>query len=177
MGTPIGTPLNEMETAESPICEGKNIGHRRSGHASELIICHMDPRQLGHSQRIIQIGAMATRKPNSDNIDPSLDAHSRIAKMLDVITAHPQLQADPDALKGINMIRAALAKVKLGDADRDVEPMSLDSPGPLMLEAPSKVLGGDEEGLGDDGGLFGGLLDENDFMGMLLRENESLGNE
>jgi hypothetical protein len=168
MGTPIGTP---METAESPIPEGKSIGHRRSGHASELVICHMDPRQLGHSQRIIQIGAMAARKPNEDNIDPSLDAHSRIAKMLDVIATHPQLRDDPEALKGVDMIRAALAKVKLDEADRDVEPMSLDEPGVLMLDAPSQVL---EEGSGD-GGLFGEYLDENDLMGMLMRENEQLG--
>lgn len=39
------------------------------------------------------------------------------------------------------------------------------------LEAPSKIMGGDEMG------LFGGCLDENDLTSLLMRENEQMDGE
>ncbi|OAK95550.1 hypothetical protein IQ06DRAFT_284633 [Phaeosphaeriaceae sp. SRC1lsM3a] len=135
-----------------------------------------DPAHLAQSRRIIEIGAMAVRK-HSNKLDPrlqdngnaGLSPHERIMKKLEDIECYlPQDEArNGEALKGCAMIREALIDAAgnmgagdgAGEKDEDA------------LEAPSKIMGGDEMG------LFGGCLDENDLTSLLMRENEQMDGE
>jgi len=110
----------------------------------------VDPARLAQSRRIIEIGAMGVRRQEKVDLGKMLDEVERL------------VEGNEGALRGVRMVREAMAKVKVEDKDEDVEAMALDK--------PSGILEG-------EGGLFGGYLDENDLMGMLMRKNEGVDGE
>jgi hypothetical protein len=137
----------------------------------------IDPIHFAHSRRIIEIGAMAVR--NHTTLDPKLDdnkglsAHERILKKLEDVERYlQQYEAhNEDALSGCKLIREALSRRK-GSVDAShkldcSDGAAEDDP----LEAPSKMMPA------DDDGLFGGCLDEDDLLGLLTTENKRLGDD
>ena len=130
----------------------RTIGHAHASSEPAPVMRRMEPEAMEHSRRIIQIGAMSVR--DSPAVDPALETtHERIGRMLHDIKHY--LQGDAEALKGVDLIRQALAKVGLEDPDRDIEHMSLD--GEMRSLG---MCGGEEE-------LFGLFLEDGGFAGLL----------
>lgn len=108
---------------------------------------------MEQSVRIIEIGAMsASATPVAD---PVLGlGREGIERVLEEVRS--RFGGDEDVRRGVELIRGALGRVKVGEGegvvDGDVEPMSLDEGGAQGLEVES--LGSGEEGLFGDGGLW-----------------------
>jgi hypothetical protein len=164
IGTPIGTPLDD----NAHVRKRARTPYPRD--YEDPVVRHMtDPGQLAQSRHVIEIGAMAVR--NHDKIDPRLEdggmlsVRERVMKKMEDVERYLRQDevGNQEALRGCEMIREALRKG--GDMDVSNEEKGGEEDG---MEAPSKMMGEDGEG------LFGGSLGENDLIGLLMRENEQM---